>query len=417
MRRTFLLAVLPPVVALAVVGGGLDLQHRQMAGLQLRAKALRLRAERDVRPAASERDVGASVIDGKRIDWGKLLVMNVEGQSLAFNRVQRLLYDLSPDELLANFDQLASLDVPAEKKKEWESILLQMLSRRDPKQLLERFAEEVGVIGSPRSGVLFQAFARWSEQDGAAAAAWLDAQVMAGKLDGKSINWRNSPRVSFEVGLLRAWVNADPASAAARVGAMQEPLRSAVLGNDLLEWGGEAEKAKKIAKLIREVAGEAQAPQMLAKSSFQRIARVSLDRETYENLERLFQDIEATPKERDAVALYSLSVFLRDPKWTGREDAVSYVDGMRTWALSEAPGAADELTVNALGQLGAKRFDDAARLAIQYQEASGDDAVLVAFLKVNGLVRAHPAEALPLLERISDPAKREEIRKLFPKQP
>jgi len=90
---------------------------------------------------------------------------------------------------------------------------------------------------------------------------------------------------------------------------------------------------------------------------------------------------------------------------------------MRAWALSEAPGAANELTIKVLGQLGVKRFDDAAKLAIQYQEASGDDSVLVAFLNVKGLVRAHPAEALPLLERISDPAKREEIRKLFPKQP
>jgi hypothetical protein len=198
---------------------------------------------------------------------------------------------------------------------------------------------------------------------------------------------------------------------------MQEPLRSAVLKNDLLEWGSEAEEAKKIANLIREVAGEAQSPQMLAESSFQRIARASGDRQIYENLGQLFQDIEATPKERDTIALYSLSVFLRDPKWTGREDAVSYVDGMRAWALSEAPGAADALTINALGQLGAKRFEDAAKLAIQYQESSGDDAVLVAFLGVKDLVRSHPAEALPLVERISDPAKREQIRKLFPKQP
>jgi hypothetical protein len=417
MRRTFLLVVAPPLIALAMVGGGLGLQHQEMSELQDRIKVLSTRMERETRPVVPEKDSSASVIDGKRIDWGKLLVMDVEGQSRALTPVWRLLYDLSVDELLANLDQLASLDVPAEKKKEWERLLLQMLGRRDPKRLLERFAEEVGVIGSPRSRELFQAFARWSEQDGAAAATWLDAQVMAGKLDNKSINWRNSRRVSFEAGLLRAWVNADPASAAARVGAMQEPLRSAVLGNDLLEWGCEAEKAKKIANLIREVAGEAQAPQMLAESSFQRIARVSLDRETYENLERLFQDIEATPKERETVALYSLSVLLRDPKWTAREDAVSSVDGLRTWALSQAPGAADELTIKALGQLGAKRFDDAAKLAIQYQEASGDDAVLVAFLNVNGLVRSHPAEALPLLERISDPAKREEIRKLFPKQP
>jgi hypothetical protein len=417
MRRTFLLVVAPPLIALAVVGGGLGLQYREMSELQDRTKGLRTRMERETRSAVPEKDSSASVIDGKRIDWGKLLALKGEAQSRAFTPVERLLYDLSAEELLANLDQLAAVNGPAKLKEELERRLLHLLGRRDPRRLFDRFSEEIGVVRTPRSGVLHAAFAHWSEQDCPAAAAWLDAQVAAGTFESKSLNGLHSRQVDFESELVRSGVSRDAAGAIARIAAMQEPLRSAVLKNDLLEWGREAEEAKKIANLIREVAGEAQAPQMLAESSFQRIARSAGDRQTYENLDRLFQDIEATPKERETVALYSLSVFLRDPKWTEREDVVSYVDGMRTWALSEAPGAANELTVKALGQLGAKRFDDAAKLAIRYQEASGDDAVLVAFLNAKGLVRAHPAEALPLLERISDPAKREATRKLFPKQP
>jgi hypothetical protein len=417
MRRTFLLVMTPPLIALAVVGGGLGFQRREMSELHDRTKVLSTRMEREARPAVPEKNAGVSVIDGKRIDWGKLLTLKGEAQSQAFTPVERLLYDLSAEELLANLDQLATVNGPAQLKEELERRLLHMLGRRDPRRLFDRFSEEIGVVRTPRSAVLQAAFAQWSKQDGAAAAEWLDAQVAAGTFESKSLNGLHSRQVDFESELVRSGVSRDPTGAAKRITAMQEPLRSAVLKNDLLEWGCEAEEAKKIANLIREVAGEAQAPQMLAESSFQRIARASVDRQTYDNFDRLFQDIEATPEERDAVALYSFSIFLRDPKWTGRNDAVSYVDGMRTWTLREAPGAADELTIKALGQLGEKRFDDAAKLAIQYQEASGDDAVLVAFLNAKGLVRAHPAEALPLLERISDPAKREATRKLFPKQP
>ena len=417
MRRGKLSNIWPPVVALAVVGTGIGMQHREMAELELRTKALRSRAERGVRPVAPEKDSSVSVIDGRRIDWGKLLVMNGEGQSQAFNQVWRLLFDLSAEELLASLDRLAAVDVPAEKKKEWEDLLLQMLGRRDPRRVFDRFSAEVGIVRSPRSSLLREAFARWSEQDSRAAAAWLDEQVSAGTLESKSLNGLHSRLVDFESNLVRAWVNTDPASATARVSTLPEPLRSAVLKEDLLEQYRRPEDAKAIANLIRQVAG-AQAPQVLADSSNMFALMVSGNREAYESLGRLFKDIEATPEERNTVALSALSYrLLNQPKWVEREDAAACVDEMRTWALSEAPGAAGSITGNALGQLGMKRFDEAAKLAIQYQEAGGDDSVIVAFLSSKGLAQAHPIEALPLLERISDPAKREEIRKLFPQQP
>lgn len=418
MRRGKLSNIWPPVVALAVVGMGIGMQHREMAEFELRAKALRSRAERDVRPAVPEKDSSVSVIDGRRIDWGKLLVMNGDGQSQAFNHVWRLLFDLSPEELLASLDQLAAVDVPTEKKKEWEDLLLQMLGRRDPRRVFDRFSAEVGIVRSPRSSLLHQVFARWSEQDSRAAAAWLDAQVAAGIFESKSINGLHSRLVDFESDLVRAWVNTDPASATARVSTLPEPLRSAVLKEDLLEQYRRPEDAKAIANLIRQVAGEAQAPQALADSSNMFTLMVLENREAYESLGRLFKDIEATPEERNTVALSALSYrLLNQPKWVEREDAAACVDEMRTWALSEAPGAAGSITGNALGQLAMKRFDEAAKLAIQYQEAGSDDSVLVTFLSLKELAQSHPAEALPLLERISDPTKREEIRKLFPMQP
>jgi len=419
MRRVKLSNVWPPVVALAVVGTGIGMQRREMAELERGNEVLR-RVEKAERPAVPEKVSNTSVITGRRIDWRQLVAMPGWRQSMAITQVRRLLYELSSEELLANLDQLAAVEVSEEMQQELESLLLYMLGRRDPRILFDRFSDELRNERLPlrQSIALGATFRRWVERDCRAAAAWMDEQVAAGAFESKSLNGLHAHRLTFESDLIRLMAAANPASASARVTAMSEPLRSAVLKNDLLLNYRRAEEAKGTANLIREIAGEAQAPQVLAESSRMVALGASGDREAYESLGRLFKDIEATPEERDAVALSSLSCRMQSQsKWVERDDAASYVDAMRTWSLNEAPGVAGSITGNALGQLGMKRFDEAAKLAIQYQEAGGDDSVVVAFLSSKGLAHSHPAEALPLLERISDPEKREAIRKFFPKQP
>ena len=82
---------------------------------------------------------------------------------------------------------------------------------------------------------------------------------------------------------------------------------------------------------------------------------------------------------------------------------------MRTWLQQEVPEDVERMTGKALGTLGLKKFEEAADLALKYQQSSGSDAALIGFLEYSGF-KNHDA-ALPLTEKIQDAATRERVRK------
>jgi hypothetical protein len=55
-------------------------------------------------------------------------------------------------------------------------------------------------------------------------------------------------------------------------------------------------------------------------------------------------------------------------------------------------------------------FEDASKLALKYHRSSGNDEVLIAFLE-SFAARSNLEEALPLVDKISNPARRAEILK------
>ena len=90
---------------------------------------------------------------------------------------------------------------------------------------------------------------------------------------------------------------------------------------------------------------------------------------------------------------------------------------MRTWATSQAPGTADEVTGFALGfstrSYNKMEFSKAAALATQYHDASGNDEVLSSFLAGCEAGPRYEKEAAVLAAKISDVKKREEILSRF----
>ena len=122
--------------------------------------------------------------------------------------------------------------------------------------------------------------------------------------------------------------------------------------------------------------------------------------------------IEATPAERKAcveeVAESMTQNFSRQKSMT-RED----FDRMRGWVGEQDPGSLGVVTGRTLAtasQNGRIDFPEAAELAMQYHAAAGNDDVLGAFLE-SGAAHSNKEAARPLVEKISDPARREEILK------
>ena len=90
---------------------------------------------------------------------------------------------------------------------------------------------------------------------------------------------------------------------------------------------------------------------------------------------------------------------------------------MREWTTSQAPGTTDQVTGVALANStqGTQKleFSEAAALATQYHEASGNDEVLTGFLMAYDPDKGSKEEARVLAQKISDVKKREEILTRF----
>lgn len=417
MRRMKFSHSCPPLAALLLVGTGIGVQRGGIAELEVRNEALRQRIERSEHSAdsttltsAAASATGSSVVTGKRIDWRKLATLKAYGSGedaralRAMIDLQQGLLELSPQELLTQLDEIAALDLPGEAKRDFEGMILQILGQKDPQLALDRFAGRLSSNQPSATWRLTMIFQQWAAKDIGAAAAWMDRQIEAGTFESKSLEGKNENRKNFEATLIREWVSGDFAAARERVTTLPEPLRSEVLKQDLfskLKAGNE----KEVADLIRNNAGNA--VEVLAKSS-----AFLASKDGYERAGQFLKTIEANAEERNAIAAQAVSMKLANDGWI-KTDPASTIETARNWALQEAPGAAERITGDALGRLAGNRFDEAAKLALQYQESSGDDTVLVTFLKTDG-VKSHPDQALPLVERIADPVKREEVHKLFP---
>lgn len=85
---------------------------------------------------------------------------------------------------------------------------------------------------------------------------------------------------------------------------------------------------------------------------------------------------------------------------------------MRGWLGREAPDEVERVTGESLGYATSHGMDfrETADLALGYHEASGNDEVLISFLKMSG---NHTAEARAIADKILDSEKRMVILKSF----
>ena len=169
----------------------------------------------------------------KKIDWkdlaGKIGQMRNGGgmpDMRAMMRMQRLLMDLSAEELAAQLDEIAGLDIEDAARKQLQGMILGVLAEKEPKLALERSGMQLGDENSGMYWQLSSALRKWADKEPAAAIAWLDKQIAAGKFESKSLDGKNQSLVRFEGALVGALLKTDPAAATARRdGVARSPAR------------------------------------------------------------------------------------------------------------------------------------------------------------------------------------------------
>jgi hypothetical protein len=412
--------LIPPVVALAIAGFWLGSQRHSISALEQesavleKAIAARTTGSSPDSPRAKPASRAKAANDKELLDWKKIAAQMLEmqkaggmGDMRAMVRFQQRLQAMSKEELIAAFDEIAALELPAESREMLEQMLIGPLIQKDPELALTKFIDRIqeadGMIGWSLSNALLE----WSKKDPAAATAWFDQQIAAGKFDSKSLDGKSRNRLQFEGSLINVLLGSDPDAAGRRLGAMPEDQREEVLSQFSHQQLKEEDQLA-FAKLVRD-----QVPEKgQARTLGQQASNIAAS-DGYSKVTDYLDRIQATPAERitcvEQAAESKIRMISYQKKVT-RED----LDSMREWVTAQAPEKTGDVTGKVLAtasQNGRKmEFSEAAELAVQYHDASGNDDVLSNFLD-GWPARQNKEQSRVLAEKISDVKRREEILK------
>jgi hypothetical protein len=407
--------LIPPVLAAVVVVVWNARERRTLHALEDETRQLRGQIN-TVRPAT---DGDGSAAGGLRVatpkrqsDWRDLARRAMSAQGTggkaglnAMLDFEKRLADMDDAELMAALDAVGGLDLDPAQRTSLEEMIIAPLIERMPDQLLERFADRIGNDGDGVGWQLPGAMAAWAKKDPAAAAAWMDRQLAAGLFESKSLDGRSQARMEFEGALAASLLEQGGAAAAGRIAALPEDQRREALEQiDFSELSPAARAA--YAGLVRGLV-----PQDERDGSFTHVASQIVPNEGFGGVDAFMDAIHASATERQVMAREAANARITG---IAGDRAVTRgdVEEMRAWVEQQAPGTADKVTGEALGDAAQDGpgfdFEAAAKLALEYHRASAGDDVLAAFLE-SFAARSNLDQAVALAREIRDPKRREEI--------
>ncbi len=417
MLKTSLL--IPPVVALAIAGAWLGSQHRTISTLERESAVLQkaIAARTSGGSLDSPRNKPASpdkaAKDKEPIDWQKVAAQFAEmrqaggmGDMRTMMRFQQRLQAMSKEELVAALDEIAALDLPVETRQMLEQMIISPLAQKDPELVLTKFIDQIQETGM--SGWhLASAMQEWAKKDSASAIAWFDRQIAAGKFHSKSLDGKSQTRLQFEGNLINVLLGADPDAAGRRLAALPDDQRDEAL-SQFSHQPLKAEQQLAFAKLVREQISEKDQ----AKTLGQQASRLVWN-DGYSKVTEFLDRIQATPAERTACVEQAAESSLQNISFQ-KKITRGDLDTMREWVTAQAPEKTGAVTGTVLAnasQHGRRmEFSEAAEIAVQYHDASGNDEVLSSFLD-GWPARQNKEQARVLAEKISDVKRREKILK------
>jgi hypothetical protein len=408
---------LPPAAALVASGLWLGFQQRSISTLERETVLLRQHvdaakhaATADHSSLAAVRTNGKKANDPDAIDWKSLAdtMSKAERGGMpdmrAMLKLQTKLMSLSGTELTAALDEIAALELSNDARRSLENMLIGLLAQKEPKLVLDRYLDR---LNDPRSGMgswqLANAFQQWAGKDSAAATAWLDAQIAAGKFDSKSLDGKSQSRLQFEAAVIGSLLASDVNAAGKRLAAMPEEQRRELFQQGMfmnVKPGSE----KNFAALVRQSVPESERGQAFANATTMMVHQGG-----YEKVGKYLDEIEATPGERKDIVKQAASSKIQQLSHDGGIDRKE-IDEMRTWVTQTSPDNVDSITGESLGNLWSRqsKWEDNAKIIGDLYAEKPSDELLVSFLNGHETSQ-HREAALALAAKISDETKRAEV--------
>jgi RNA polymerase sigma factor (sigma-70 family) len=402
-----------PTIVLLVAGVWTGTKYQSLATLERGNASLREKinlAQQTQQPSMavkSQNDDGA-------INWQKLATEPDNGPEKS--RFLKRLEMMNREEMIAVLGQISSFDCPTGRRTVLESPVINRLSKIDPEWVLDHYAERLREKGLG----LDWAWAIWARKDLAAATAWLDAQIAAGRLDsiGLDENRGSEARSRFESRLIAYLLDSDPTAVSRRLGALPETQRESVvssLGNGMAD------------RLLNQPAGS----NHLAFANLVR-SHIPAERQTevlskcmdymwgvdeFPKFTAYMDAIEATPEERISCAEKFSGHYIRMLS-NKRKVTLDDLEKLRGHFAEISPERVDALTAGSLaeavkGRHSSMMFPQASELAVALLKATGNDSVLAQLLETANFDKADKDLGKQLAAKVRDESRRAAILKRF----
>lgn len=415
-------SVIPPAVALILVGSWVVPQRISMAVLENECVRLRTTIVAATSPSSARTPAHDPLATRRKvIEWTNLAARFPSNPMMSGGNVFGALPDprvamrfrqrmeaMSAGEIIATLDEIAALDLPADAHSNLEWTLFDSLARKDPALALKLIEDRAGTGSFLYSHLISATLQAWALKDSVAAGAWFDRQIAAGTFASKALNGVSDSRQMLESALIAVLLSSAPDAAARRLAALPEDQRGSVLRMYSLTTVPEENQVAH-AQLIR-----AQVPTKDQAGTIAAQARFLFNPGDYSSVTAYLDRIDATPGERAACA--SMAGQDMNPRSGSNHVTREDIDGLREWVGNQAPDLVATVTGKALGDAAQgnrkMEFQTAADLAVEYSVASGNDEVLAAFL-ASWAARSNKATARSLAEKIADENRRAEILNLL----
>jgi|688.fasta_scaffold70102_2 hypothetical protein len=377
------------------------------------------KAKREKKPSNEEIKPSDEWVNTSR-DWSELVMFN-NNEGARFNltaacrRLEKLASEMSGDELVRAYTEMAALPVEAEFRNYLESMMLDQLKGKNPEfafsQYLAKCQNES--IDPVRMGD----FRKWLARDPAAATAWYESQV-AGEVFDKTLDGKSPTMIPFESAFIMSLLASDPAAAEQRLNNLPPDLRASV---GTYVWDVPKENSKDFVDMLRRSMPMEQYMAILKDNSLTdnfRFDSKSDPKDIQENMERLG----FSPEERSTLMAqqFAEAAKYRAMRDTGNDPSREKFDDLRARIQAIDPSSADQATGVALQSYlesskttGAQDFVE--KIATDYHDSGAGDELLIPLIEgsANGSISYPKDRARVLATKISDDTLREEmLRKL-----
>ena len=404
----------PPAIALAICATLLGSQRNSIRALE-REHGLLLAEIATARKASTLGRDQTSGENGKTRsnDWKKIVATlgNAEVRDqipdmLDMRRLEQLILEMDEAEITAALGEIETFNIPDSSSRELHRMLLDALSDKNPKLVCQQFIEKAIGQSATLTWPIKQAFEAWLKRDSAAANAWLDQQLAAGTLEGKSLDGKEPIRLYLQAASLYSLIASDPAAAARRMNEIPLDQRKEMLLGSHYSVAEKDHKA--FADLVRSSLPQEDHSKVLG-------SQISLygNQDDLKKMSDYISRIDATKEERIAcMKAATLTLFTLMPR--ERKVTRADFDQFHQWAGSIDADSAAEVTGSALALslMSGKNvsFDELASIASDYHEAGAGDEILIAFIEQSlANENVSKAKAREVAMKITNEASREAI--------